>query len=105
MDIFTTQLTRVMPVRIIPDKLKVKALVKEGKMQPLNAQVNAYDDENQRELQQKIQEKAAGEQHKKQQSATQQTQDEVTESEPLEATNSEQKKDEAETSSHLDLYV
>jgi hypothetical protein len=35
MDIFTTQLTRVVPVRIIPEKLEVKALVKDNAINPL----------------------------------------------------------------------
>jgi len=36
MDIFTTQLTRVVPVRIIPEKLEVKALAKENAVRSLN---------------------------------------------------------------------
>lgn len=43
MDIFTTQLTRVAPNRIQPDKLKVKSLSKEAKTQTLDEEHDHLD--------------------------------------------------------------
>jgi len=43
MDIFTTQLARVVPVTIQPEKLKVKALVKESALGKLKDDMTAVD--------------------------------------------------------------
>jgi len=40
MDIFTTQLTRVVPVPIKPEKLRVKAPAKEGAVRQVNKEKN-----------------------------------------------------------------
>ena len=44
MDIFTTQLTRVVPVPIKSEKLKVKALVKEAAIKKLKADINGAEE-------------------------------------------------------------
>jgi hypothetical protein len=46
MDIFTTQLTRVVPVPIKPTNLKVKALLKESAASELKEDVDHLDDHN-----------------------------------------------------------
>lgn len=43
MDIFTTQLTRVAPNKIKPDKLKVKGLAKDAKLQSLDEEHEHFD--------------------------------------------------------------
>lgn len=43
MDIFTTQLTRVVPVTIKPEKLKVKALVKDARVRAFEENEDHYD--------------------------------------------------------------
>ena len=43
MDIFTTQLTRVAPNKIRPDKLKVKGLAKDAKLKSLDAEHEHLD--------------------------------------------------------------
>ncbi len=44
MDIFTTQLTRVVPARLKPAKLKVKGLVKDAKSRALDEEQDHLDD-------------------------------------------------------------
>jgi paraquat-inducible protein B len=43
MDIFTTQLARVVPVTIQPEKLKVKALVKEAALSKVKGEMKELD--------------------------------------------------------------
>jgi len=101
MDIFTTQLTRVVPVPIKPASLKVKALLKEAANSKLNQDPDhlenheyyftADSDEyhpNQSNTQQETDEKQDAD------AATQQTQELA---EPSDTTNDKPK--------HLDLYV
>ena len=44
MDIFTTQLTRVVPVKLKPEKLKVKGLTKDAKPSSLNSEHDHLDE-------------------------------------------------------------
>ena len=52
MDIFTTQLTRVVPVKIKPEKLKVKGLAKDAKSRKLDQSIDQNDGHEQHSVSQ-----------------------------------------------------
>ncbi|QOL24631.1 hypothetical protein LP316_09765 [Thalassotalea sp. LPB0316] len=92
MDIFTTQLRRVVPVRIKPEKLKVKALAKDSKVGKLSEeQDHSLKDEVDVYI------------HAEHQQAQEQSQEQSATTETIEPTKDDD--DESHKGTKLDIFV
>ncbi|WP_448547810.1 hypothetical protein [Thalassotalea fusca] len=105
MDIFTTQLTRVVPVPIKPEKLRVKAPAKEGEVRQVNKERNPITElsyiaeREQKEIYEKDGDRQSSGQKQDKLSDEQTSKDSASQ-------NKEAKKDEDdEDVHHLDIYV
>ncbi len=108
MDIFTTALTRVVPVPIKPASLKVKALLKEAGTSKLKEDPDHLENHdyyfNESEVKEK-QESDEGQQEQSQnQELTEQSQSSSTD-ENNSSSSSEEQDESKKTIKHLDLYV
>jgi hypothetical protein len=87
MDIFTTQLVNVQPQRILPEKLKVKALLKKSKISPLSDQTKEID------------EQPSKQQHSSHQASNQDEEKRDNQNDTVESESS------SSSGKHLDIYV
>ncbi|WP_286261701.1 hypothetical protein [Thalassotalea atypica] len=94
MDIFTTQLTRVVPVKIKPEKLKVKGLAKDAKTRKLDQEIDQNDGHEQDALAQQYA-----------QDFYQQSAEKKAQTDAVDKNNSTPKDDSDEPPHHLDIFV
>lgn len=105
MDIFTTQLTRVVPVPIMPVSTKVKALSKEARTRALEQETDHQQTPEYVRAQQKKLRKIKQQQDQQQQQAT--GQDDAASAQPTQA-NAATEQDTQQTkpeTPHFDLFV
>lgn len=103
MDIFTTQLTRVVPVTIKPEKLKVKALVKEANIREFEEELDHLDGHEQTVEKPKYKHKDSDQQSAKDNKETEL--DNVIPDASSESSIRQDKGDDDEEVHHLDIYV
>jgi len=107
MDIFTTALTRVVPVPIKPASLKVKALLKEAGTSKLKEDPDHLENHDYYFNESKVEDQGSKEEEQEKnhnQELTEQTQSSSTD-ENNSSSSSEEQDESKKTIKHLDLYV
>jgi hypothetical protein len=100
MDIFTTQLIRVVPVPIKPASLRVKALVKDAATEKLTDDIDHFENHEQYFKKQDDEQPASSHEHKNSHDEN----EVVYDKEKLKTNKNTDEKDDDETH-HLDLYI
>jgi hypothetical protein len=100
MDIFTTQLTRFIPVPIKPASLKVKALLKEAGTSKLKEDPDHLENHDYYFVEKAVDNDAQDDDNKGSKSAAQQ--DEITDEKSADSNSEDEFKEKVK---HLDLYV